>query len=170
MGLENLLRAMAIVAKTRADVVLFIGGKGELAETLRQLSSELALDNVHLLGYIDDESLSGYYQASDLFVLPSEAMEGYGLSTLEAIACGVPVLGTATGGTPEILQDVLPGFIAKGVEPEALAEDILARLPLLAGVDGEHLRRFAAERSWAKVADRVEHAFGELVAERAACR
>lgn len=166
MGLENLVWAMAILGKARKDVVLLIGGKGELHEKLQRLIGELALDNVHLLGYIEDDLLPKYYQASDMCVLPSETMEGYGLITLEAFACGLPVLGTGTGATPEILRETLSDFITKGLDPQALAKDILRCLPLLGDVDNEDLRRFAEDRSWTKVADRVENVFNSLVEER----
>ena len=162
MGLENLVRAMAIVGAMRPDVVLLIGGKGQLQSRLRELIAGLNLENVRLLGYIDDEVLPMYYQASNLFVMPTETMEGYGLSTLEALACGLPVLGTDVGATPEILSDLLPDFIASGTEPQVLAENILRCLPLLRGVDGRRLRRFAEARSWARVADRVEAVFEQV--------
>ena len=162
MGLENLVRAMAIVGVMRPDVVLLIGGKGQLQSRLRELIAGLNLENVRLLGYIDDEVLPMYYQASNLFVMPTETMEGYGLSTLEALACGLPVLGTDVGATPEILSDLLPDFIASGTEPQVLAENILRCLPLLRGVDGRRLRRFAEARSWARVADRVEAVFEQV--------
>jgi glycosyltransferase involved in cell wall biosynthesis len=163
MGLENLVRAMALVAKERTDVVLLIGGRGELRERLEWLIGDLSLQNVRLLGFIDDGALAQYYQASDLFVLPTETMEGYGLITVEALACGLPVVGTNTGATPEILQEVLPDFIADGAAPEELARAILRCLPLLNGVDRASLRRFSEDRSWAKVADRVEGVFQDLV-------
>ena len=164
MGLENLVRAMAIVAEANADVVLLIGGKGVLREKLQGLIDELALHNVRLLGFVDDGELAQYYQASDLFVLPTETMEGYGLITVEALACGLPVVGTDTGATPEILREILPDFIAHGTSPEELARAVLRCLPLLGGVDQKALRGFAEDRSWVKITDRVEAIFQDLVA------
>ena len=162
MGLENLVRAMEVLGKARKDVVLLIGGKGELWGKLQDLIDELSLENTHLLGFIENDQLPQYYQASDLFVLPSEAMEGYGLITLEAFACGLPVLGTGTGAIPEIIEAALPGFIANGLEPEVLAENILRCLPLLSEVDKASLRSFAQDRSWARVADRIENVFQDI--------
>jgi glycosyltransferase involved in cell wall biosynthesis len=170
MGLENLVRAMALVAKQRADVVLLIGGRGELHDRLERLIIELSLENVRMLGFIEDDALAKYYQASDMFVLPTETMEGYGLITVEALACGLPVVGTATGATPEILQEVLPDFIAEGAAPEELARAILRCLPLLQDVDRANLRRFAEDRSWAKIADRVEGVFQGLISGGEGCR
>ncbi len=167
MGLENLVRAMARIRQMREDVLLLIGGKGELHGRLQELILAEGLDNVVLLGYVDDELLPRFYQASDLFILPTETMEGFGLSTIEAMACGIPVLGTNAGATPEILRQILPDFVAKGKRPEQFADEILRCLPLVAGaVEGDRLRHFAEQHSWEKVVDRVEDVFAELVRGR----
>ena len=50
-----------------------------------------------------------HYQAADLFALPTQAYEGFGMVTLEALACGTPVVGTPVGATPEILAPLEPG-------------------------------------------------------------
>ena len=92
MGLENLVRAMVFVEKERADVMLIIGGEGPMKNRLAELISELNLKRTHLVGYISEGQKAQYYQASDLFIMPSLTLEGFGLSTIEAMACGVPVL------------------------------------------------------------------------------
>lgn len=165
MGLENLVRAMTIVEKQRDDVVLIIGGKGELWGRLKQLVEELGLKHTFLPGYISyDKDLPRYYQASDLFIMPSVTLEGFGLSTLEAMACGVPVLGTPTGGTPEILREVLPDFILSGVTPEDLASGILQKLPRLRDPALQaQVYSFAQRYSWKRITDSVEALFQELV-------
>ncbi len=104
MGLENLIEAMLLVSRQNKDVVLLIGGKGSLEADLKKLVNELKLnDNIHFLGFIDDEKLPLYYRASDLFILPTIDLEGFGLVTLEALSSGTPVLGTPIGSIPEIL-------------------------------------------------------------------
>ena len=163
MGLENLIRAMAIVETMRNDVMLVIGGRGELQDQLNRLIVELGVKRTLLVGYIDDHDLSGYYQASDLFIMPSVALEGFGLSTLEALACGIPVLGTPTGGTPEILKEVLPDFILPGIEPQDIADGILRQIPHLQDVKLKtRVRRFAERFSWERITDSVETLFQEL--------
>lgn len=167
MGLENLVKAMASVERVRGDVTLLIGGSGELRARLEQLIAELGLKRTRLLGYIADRDLPAYYQASDLFVMPSVALEGFGLSTLEALACGLPVLGTPVGGIPEILAGVLPEFVLSGTAPEVLAAGILEKLPSLS----DHrlslqARRFAERFDWYKITDAVEELFIELSCHR----
>lgn len=163
MGLENLIRAMVRVEQERQDTMLLIGGTGEQRPEMEQLIANLNLKRTRLLGYINDSDLPAYYQASDLFIMPSIALEGFGLSTIEALACGVPVLGTPIGGTPEILKQILPEFILSGVEPEALASGILRHLPQLPDPAlSLQVRHFAEQFDWEQIVDAVEELFADL--------
>lgn len=163
MGLENLVKAMARVEERRKDVVLLIGGEGELRDSLTQLIANLGLRRTSLIGYVNDQDLPAYYQGSDMFIMPSLALEGFGLATLEALACGVPVLGTPTGGTPEILERILPDFIAPGVEADGLAECILDRLAHLPDpAMSVKVRNFAKQFDWQYITNLVENLFEDL--------
>lgn len=105
MGIENLIRAMQEVAKSMPDIYLIIGGSGPLKEHLAMTARHLGLDHlIQFKGFIPEETLPEYYQAADIFVLPTIELEGFGLVTLEALASGTPVLGTPVGGTQEILS------------------------------------------------------------------
>ena len=96
--------------------------------------------------------------------MPSVTLEGFGLSTIEALSCGVPVLGTPTGATPEILNEILPDFILPGVDPDVIAKGILGRIDGLGDdVMKERLRKFSARFSWDRVADKVEKLFVDMV-------
>ena len=122
MGLDSLLRAMAIVKDRRPDALLLIGGTGSLAELLKAQSRALGLEqHVKFLGFVPDEALPHYYQAADAFVLPTRELEGFGLVTVEALACGTPVLGTPVGATPEILTPLCSSLVFGGTSPEMLA-------------------------------------------------
>lgn len=122
MGLENLIRAMAEVRMEDNDVHLIIGGTGPLESKLKQLTVSLGLQtHIEFAGFISDENLLLYYQAADLFILPTKELEGFGLITLEALACGTPVLGTPVGGTIEILEPLDKGFIFEGTDSLSIA-------------------------------------------------
>ena len=125
MGLDTLLDAMARLKARCPRVVLLIGGAGSLRGTLEAQSQALGLaDHVKFLGFVPDAELPRYYQAADLFVLPTRELEGFGLVTVEALACGTPVLGTPVGATPEILRALCPSLVFRGTTPEAMAEDL----------------------------------------------
>jgi glycosyltransferase involved in cell wall biosynthesis len=129
MGLDNLIKAMPAILEKHQDTILLIGGNGPLASTLQNLIGTLKLNNhVFLLYAIDNQKLPLYYQASDLFILPSKELEGFGLVTLEALACGVPVLGTPVGGTIEILSRLDKKLMFKDTTAESMAELIIEYL------------------------------------------
>ena len=105
--------------------MLLIGGAGSLRGALEAQSQALGLgDHVRFLGFVPDADLPRYYQAADLFVLPTRELEGFGLVTVEALACGTPVLGTPVGATPEILRTLCPSLVFRGTTPEVMAEDL----------------------------------------------
>jgi len=168
MGLGNLVEAMGIIRRTRPDVVCLIGGKGPLREALEERVCELDLkEAVRFAGFISDEDLPDVYGAADLFVLPTAALEGFGLVTVEALACGTPVVGTPIGGTPEILRGLDPRLVLSGTGPEAIADGVLANLDRLWG-DGQfrtRCREYAADRyAWPKIIERLEVMLQEVAA------
>jgi glycosyltransferase involved in cell wall biosynthesis len=130
MGVDVLLEALPLAADDR--LVLAVAGTGSMRTTLERQVRRLGLqDRVRLLGRVSEEDLRMLYAAADLFVLPTVAYEGFGMSTVEALAAGTPVLGTAVGATPEILQGLSPEFVVPRAEPDALAQGLRNVLPLL---------------------------------------
>lgn len=126
MGLENLVAGMKHVVKQIPDVLLLIGGKGYLENSLQVQVHELNLEtNIRFLGFIPEEALPKYYQAADLFVMPTAALEGFGLSTIESLSCGTPVIATPVGANPEVLGPLGGEFLCEDITPEALAERII---------------------------------------------
>jgi glycosyltransferase involved in cell wall biosynthesis len=166
MGLENLIDAMKTVHEKDPDAHLLIGGQGYLLRSLKERVSRRGLgDRVRLLGYVDDELLPEYYAASDLFVLPTLSLEGFGMVTLEALACGTPVLGSDAGATPEILRDLDPGLILEETEPESLGRAILRQREAARNTKLQAKCRSYVEEnySWEKVTDRFEKTMTEMV-------
>ncbi|MBN2517130.1 MAG: glycosyltransferase family 4 protein [Deltaproteobacteria bacterium] len=126
MGLENLLHAMQAVIKAVPDVYLVVGGEGPLKDRLVSLTRELGIDNhISFAGFIPEADLPDYYRATDIFILPTLELEGFGLITLEALASGVPVLGTPVGGTVEILSRLGSQYLFKDTGPESMSELII---------------------------------------------
>ncbi len=167
MGLDNLIKAMPAIVAKRPNALLLIGGKGPEREHLQQLITQNGLQNhIRLLGFIADEELAGYYQAADVFVLPTLALEGFGLVTTEALACGTPVIGTPVGATPEILSQLDPRLIAGGTGPAALAQAVLGFLEgdWADALTPQCLHRFVRDHyTWERHADTVETLYHTLV-------
>jgi len=126
MGLGNLIVAMSHVVRQIPDVLLLIAGKGYLENSLQAQVRQLNLErNIQFLGFVPEEELPMYYQAADLFVLPTMALEGFGLSTIEALSCGTPVIATPVGANPEVIAPLGKEFLCEDTAPEALAERII---------------------------------------------
>jgi glycosyltransferase involved in cell wall biosynthesis len=132
MGLENLLDALEMLIPSQPRLMLVIGGEGPLRARLQEVIRQKNLHEVvRLVGFIPESQLGDYYQASDLVVMPSLQLEGFGLVMVEALACGTPVLGTPVGAIPEVLNQVDPILVAQGTDGRSIAqalERVLVRL------------------------------------------
>jgi glycosyltransferase involved in cell wall biosynthesis len=147
MGIDRLLQALPLLG--REDVTLVVAGTGSLAAELPRLAARLGVaERVLFVGRIaDDDRLADWYRAADLFVLPTTAYEGFGMATAEALASGTPVVGTAIGATPELLQPLDPRLVAPSSEPAALAATVEAALDFATSSEcAERCRAYAEER------------------------
>lgn len=159
MGLEVLVEAFARVQRAHPEARLLMAGTGPLAAELEAQAARLGLgDTIRLLGRVSDEDLVRYYQAADLTVVPTVALEGFGLITVESLACGTPVVGTDQGGTAEILRPLDPRLLVPSGDAAALAERISDFLATPGAYPGrEACRAYAlAHYSWPHVLDQVE--------------
>jgi glycosyltransferase involved in cell wall biosynthesis len=163
MGLENLLAAVGLLRRA-LPVTLAVAGTGSLAGVLRARVKDLRLEQtVRLLGRVSESELRAWYRAADLFVLPTVAYEGFGLATVEALACGTPVVGTPVGATPEILAPLDPDLVAASVEPSDLAAAIERALGKRDNGLRERCRAYACARfAWTSVLPGWEGALADL--------
>jgi glycosyltransferase involved in cell wall biosynthesis len=165
MGLENLILAVEILLKKNPakNFQLAIVGKGSLKKRLEDLIAEKKLfDIIQLTGLIPKETLPLYFRAADLFILPTTAIEGFGLVTAEAFASGLPVMGTPVGATKEILALVDQSLIFEGTSPESLAKGMKHFLDNPEYYSQLKIKcRETAEKnySWEKVTDKTEKEF-----------
>jgi len=170
MGLENLICAWAIVVKECPDALLLIGGEGSLENRLNKLIKEYDLEkNVNLLGYISEGKLPQYYQAADFFVLPTIELEGFGLVTVESLACGTPVLGTHVGAIPEVLNPLDPTLIFHSRKAVVMAERLIKFIKQKEHLNfsPEKCRRYVEENySWEIHVDRLLQVISELKRNR----
>ena len=122
-GLQFLVSAM----RSLPNVHCLLIGEGPEEEKLRRLVEEFGLGEwVHFLGEIPDEEVVPYLQAADIFVLPSHLpSEAFGLSQVEAMACGAPVVCTdLPTGVPFVNQDGVTGRVVSPADDETLAAAI----------------------------------------------
>jgi len=152
MGLEILISSMLEIE----DAYLTIVGIGPLEEQLKQLILELGLsERVTLSGYIRDENLPDYYKSIDLCVIPSIALEGFCVTALEAMACGIPVIATNLDGLKESVGkcDSRLLFEANSI-PALVAQINLARKNFVG--DSLRFRNYSLGYSWTSIALTLE--------------
>ncbi len=171
-GLQNLLAALRMVLDRDPElrVLLLLAGRGPYEGALHQKIADLRLEqSARIVGYLEHADLVRYYQAADLFVVPTVAIEGFGLGTVEALACGTPALGTPVGGTVEILGRLDRRLLSADTSPGALAECL--RTYLIAPCQfpsGGQCRAYAMETyGWEKVISQTESYFLGLCARNA---
>lgn len=112
MGLDLLIRAFAPLASRFPHVRLWITGRGPAEDALRGLIKEHGLgEQVRLPGFLPENEVPRLLGAADVALMPSLDLEGFGLATAEALACGTPVLGSRAGATPELLEPLDPGLV-----------------------------------------------------------
>ncbi|WP_039053379.1 glycosyltransferase family 4 protein [Sphingobacterium sp. T2] len=106
-----------------------IGGTGPYLEELKRLVKELAIEEIVTFhGFVPDEELPYFYNANDVFILctreqeDSTQVEGFGLVFLEAQACGIPAIGTRTGGIPDAIKHGQGGWLIEQDNQEELSD------------------------------------------------
>jgi colanic acid/amylovoran biosynthesis glycosyltransferase len=140
-GIQYAIRAVALAAKVHENIKYLIVGDGPMKSELHQLIHRLHLDPiVELVGQKDQRELIEILKASDIFIAPSitaeDGDEDAPVNTLkEAMAIGLPVIGTRHGGIPETVQDNLTGFLVPERDEKAIADKLLYLL--------EHPRRWS---------------------------
>jgi glycosyltransferase involved in cell wall biosynthesis len=154
MGLENLILAMREVRDSGLEVKLLIGGKGDLKQRLQRLIQQNGLEScVKLLGFVEDDALPKYYQAADIFVLPTAALEGFGLIILESFSTNTPVLATPVGAIPEIMRGFNEKLLFPGTRPSDMADLIIEALtePERLELYQDYRKAILREYTWQKV-------------------
>jgi glycosyltransferase involved in cell wall biosynthesis len=158
MGIDSLLQALADLHKDRR-LFCIIGGSGPMRSFLEDRAAQLGImEVVRFLGHIPEDELPLYYQAADLFVLPTRAHEGFGLVTVEALACGTPVLATPVGASPEILAPLDARLVTTSASAQALTESMRRVLDLTSDVELHRRCRAHVENrySWTRHVKTIE--------------
>lgn len=147
----TLIRAISIAIKYIKDIYLIIIGSGELLkETEREIKRLKISKHVEILPWVNEEKLKLFYNAADIFVLPS-VNEAFGLVLLEALASGLPVIASNTGACPEILGSA--GILFSQGDSVDLANKIVEALhneKLLEYLRAEGRKRAEKNFSWHK--------------------
>ena len=150
-NLERLLQSLMLLSDIRNLELVIVGSWSSI---FRPVSVNRPKRRTRLLGYVPDEDLPALYSGATLFIMPS-LFEGFGLSVLEAMACGAPVISSYAGALPEVVGDA-----AMQIDPTSV-EGMAEAMRTLLSEDGlrEELRQKGLERaclfSWERSAEQV---------------
>jgi len=166
-GVEVLIDALGLIkANTGDEIQAVLAGDGDMRFQYEERARYMGLEQVRFLGFVDDAVLPNVYAMGDVFVLPSiNQAEAFGLVLLEAMATGVPVLGSDLPGVRSVAQN--GGELVRPKDPMHLAEMLLGfvELPVDQKIDWKSYARIMAEDkySWDHVVDMHLLAYDQLV-------
>ena len=168
MGLASLIEAMVRVVAAESEVLLCIAGHGPLRAALEQQVERLGLErNVRFLGFVAEQDLPHLYYAADINVVPTVALEGFGLVAAEAMATGTPSMVTPVGGLPEVVGGISRDLIFSGASPADIADGLIAALSGTSKLPGRMQCKeyIASNFSSALMAHRTARVYRELMDE-----
>jgi glycosyltransferase involved in cell wall biosynthesis len=120
-GVEQVLRALPVLAEHFPEMRYRIAGGGEDLPRMAELARQLGVEaRVEFLGAVDDEALRRAYADADIFVLPTK-VEGFGIVFLEAMYNRLPVVAVRASATTEVVEDEVTGLLVSPDDPAPLA-------------------------------------------------
>jgi glycosyltransferase involved in cell wall biosynthesis len=155
---DLILRALARLRAQGVQARLIIAGQGDAAEGLARLRDELGLtDLVELPGFVSEEEKRRYFRRAWVHLLTSPK-EGWGITNLEAAACGTPTIASDSPGLRDSVVDGVTGFLVPHGDLDALTAQLrrLIEDPELRSRLGVQARAFAEKFSWDLAANRTE--------------
>ena len=125
-GVDVLLKAFTLARETMPHIQLLITGTGQQKAYLQKLAADLGIaDSCAWMGRLPWNEAMGCLGLMDIVVVPSR-FEGFGLTAIEAMACGKPVVASRVDGLAEIIQDGVNGFLASSEDVKSFADCIVA--------------------------------------------
>jgi len=167
-GHSVLIDAMHVLTQEYQNLRLLIVGDGHLRNDLAEHVKGLELTrNVVFTGLRKD--ICSLLRLSDIFVLPSLEREGLGMVIIEAMACGLPVIGTRLGGIPEVIEENINGFLVTPENPEELAaamEKLISDKTARTGMGRAGRKIFEEKFTVAKMIENIESLYDGLIKKR----
>ena len=162
-GVDFLIKSMTLVKLQNPKVKLFIGGRGKKLFELRKYVKKYNLqNNIKFIGFIPDTKLNKCYNKVKCVVVPS-IFEGFGLTVIEAMAAGAPVIGTDVDGIRTIIRNGKNGYLVEYGDTESLSNMILN---VLQNDNSEVIRNelitVKSEYNWDEISKKVGEIYDEL--------
>ena len=162
VGVDTLVEAVNVLRARVPDALVLIAGTGPLRAELEARVATLGLEqHVRFLGFLPDADLPTAYRAADLTVVPTAALEGFGLITVESLAAGTPCVVTPVGGLTDVIAPLAPQLVADtpsaGDIGTLLAAALRGDIPVPTARQCESFAR--RDHDWPVVAARVRQVY-----------
>ena len=165
-GLDRLLEAMSHLKSRRRLRLIIVGGDGvhspegqKLLGLARTFGVE---DSIAFVGRVEQKDLPVYYNAADVMVLPSY-YESFGLVSLEALACGIPVVATPVGVMDSIIKEGQNGRLVANGDAKLLAKAIDKVTSLSPALSADAIRQTVQSFGWPNIASAIVKEYGETL-------
>ena len=177
-GVDNVIRSLAHLRSKKSLRLVIVGGSGEQpdlnAPEFRRLREIAATEGVEskvvFAGRKNRQQLKYYYSAADIFI-STPWYEPFGITPLEAMACGTPVIGADVGGIKYSVADGSTGFLVPPNQPKALAEkidELVANPALMSAMGKNGLKRVNQLFTWKKIAEQCTELYKKQFAAKPA--
>jgi glycosyltransferase involved in cell wall biosynthesis len=178
-GVDNVISALGCLKKKGLSAhLIIVGGERETDDgtasgnsemnRLKDIARQACVESlIHFVGHKDRDQLRYYYSAADVFIT-TPWYEPFGITPLEAMACGVPVIGANVGGIKFTVRDNKTGFLVPPRDPDALANKILTLVKdeaLATRMKRRAIKRVNKLFTWDRVADSMDNIYREVIAE-----
>jgi phosphatidylinositol alpha-1,6-mannosyltransferase len=163
-GQDEVIKTLPQILRRVPQAVYLVVGRGRYERELKSLTRSLNLqDKVIFAGYVPQEEIVEHYQLADVYIMPSREIEsrgdveGFGITFLEANACGIPVIGGRSGGISDAVVDGQTGLLVDPEDGDHIAEAVIRLLTdeVYARQLGQQGRqRIIEELQWRRIAQR----------------
>jgi D-inositol-3-phosphate glycosyltransferase len=174
-GVDNVVRALGGLKSSGKHIrLVIVGGETdapdpalcpEIARLQKIAADEGVLDSITFVGRKDRNVLKYYYSAADIFIT-TPWYEPFGITPLEAMACGIPVIGSNVGGIKSTVVNGRTGYLVPPNDPKALAKKIdqlIASPILLNSMKFNAIKRVNSLFTWANIAKMVDATYGKVI-------
>jgi phosphatidylinositol alpha-1,6-mannosyltransferase len=160
-GIDEILEVLPALTEQEPNLIYMVLGDGDDQPRLEAKAHILGIaDKVIFAGYVSEADKADYLRLADAFVLPGRG-EGFGIVYLEAMACGIPVVGSQLDGSREALRNGLLGELVDPGDPRSLIQGVLRAQAKTKDIP-EGLAYFA----WPTFSQRVAQAVRQLIPQR----
>ncbi|UCC19319.1 MAG: glycosyltransferase, partial [Promethearchaeota archaeon] len=162
-GVNDIIRAYKIAKKEIPNLNLVMGGKPDFAMERIYQEWKRKYKDIRFVGFVSEKEIPIYFSMGDVFVTYSYASEGFGLTPIEAIACGTPVICSSMASYKEVLQD--SAIFVPPKNPQKLGKEIVdllkddSRRKILVDKAQQFIKRY----TWDEVGKKLESVYHNFV-------